>query len=230
MEIRCIITDDEPTARAGLLEYVGKVNFLTLVGECEDAVQLNNMLSTVQPDLLFLDIEMPYISGLQLLSSLKNPPKVIITSAYDRYAIDGYELNVIDYLLKPISFERFLKAVNKVYDLIDNESKSDPYAHIFVKTDRQLKKILLNDILFVESMENYVLIYTINSKEIVRMTLRQLFELLPHKYFLQVHRSYIVNLNHVQGIEGNILNIRSYKITIARNFRDIVFNKLLSGR
>mgnify|MGYP000930755418 CR=1 FL=1 len=131
MEIKCIITDDEPTARAGLTEYVEKIDFLTLVGECEDAIQLNNMLKTVQPDLLFLDIEMPYMSGLQLLSSLRNPPKVIITSAYDRYAIDGYELDVVDYLLKPISFDRFLKAVNKVHNLIGQEQHVDDQKHIF---------------------------------------------------------------------------------------------------
>jgi DNA-binding LytR/AlgR family response regulator len=230
MEIKCIITDDEPTARAGLTEYVDKIDFLTLVGECEDAIQLNNMLKTVQPDLLFLDIEMPYMSGLQLLSSLRNPPKVIITSAYDRYAIDGYELDVVDYLLKPISFHRFLKAVNKVHNLIGQEQHVDDQKHIFVRTDKQLKKVVLNDILFIESMENYVLIHTAGSKEVVRMALKQLLDILPQKNFLQVHRSYIVNTHHVQGIDGNTLVIGQYKITVARNLRDRVFDILLSCR
>lgn len=228
MEIKCIITDDEPTARAGLIEYVEKIDFLTLVGECEDAIQLNNMLSTVQPDLLFLDIEMPYMSGLQLLSSLRNPPKVIITSAYDRYAIEGYELDVVDYLLKPISFDRFLKSVNKVHNLIEQEQQVDDQKPIFVRTDKQLKKVVLNDILFIESMENYVLIHTVNSKEVVRMTLKQLLDILPQKNFLQVHRSFIVNIHHVQGIDGNTLIVGQHKITVARSLRDQVFDILLS--
>lgn len=230
MEIKCIITDDEPTARAGLMEYVEKIDFLTLVGECEDAVQLNNTLKTVKVDLLFLDIEMPYISGLQLLASLQNPPKVILTTAYDKYALDGYELDVVDYLLKPISFERFLKAVNKVHNLLEKETSPADQQHIFVKTDKHLKKILLSDILFIESLENYVLIHTDTAKEVVRMTMKQLSELLPRKSFMQVHRSYIVNLQHVKGVEGNMLLVGSRKITVARNLRGAVFSVLLSGR
>lgn len=230
MEIKCIITDDEPTARAGLLEYVEKIDYLTLVGECENAIQLNNLLNTTQPDLLFLDIEMPYMNGLQFLSSLRNPPKVVITSAYDRYAIEGFELDVVDYLLKPISFERFLKAVNKVHNLLESEQLPQQAKHIFVKTDKQLKKVLLSDILFVESMENYVLIQTTTSKEVVRMTLKQLTDLLPKKNFLQIHRSCVVNTDHVEGIDGNTLSIKSYKVTVARNLREVVFNALLSGK
>lgn len=121
MKLKCIITDDEPMARKGLQGYVEKLDFLELVGVCEDAIQLNNILKTQSVDLLFLDIEMPYMSGIDLLASLVNPPKVIITSAYEQYAIKGYDLEVVDYLLKPISFERFLKAVNKVYDLVKSD-------------------------------------------------------------------------------------------------------------
>lgn len=230
MEIKCIITDDEPTAREGLLGYVDKIDFLTVIGECEDAIQLNNMLKTTQPDLLFLDIEMPYMSGLKLLSTLCNPPKVIITSAYDQYAIEGYELDVADYLLKPISFERFLKAVNKVYNLLQNERNDRQKKHIFVKTDKQLKKIFLDDILFIESMENYVLINTTAGKDIVRMTLKQFLEMLPSKKFVQVHRSFIVNTDHVQSIDGNMLNVGSQKIVVARNLREKIFNLILTGK
>ncbi|NDV97086.1 DNA-binding response regulator [Dysgonomonas sp. 521] len=173
---------------------------------------------------------MPHISGLELLSSLQNPPKVIITSAYEQYAIKGYEFNVADYLLKPVSFDRFLKAVNRIHDALIKESKSDSDEHIFVKSDKQLKKILLNDILFIESMENYILIQTHSSKEIVYTTLKNMAESLSKQHFIQVHRSYIVNISHIKSIEGNLLNIHNHKIPVARNLREKVFNIILNNK
>ena len=158
MKIKCIITDDEPIARKGLRGYIEKVDFLTLTGECEDAVQLNTILKTQEIDLLFLDIEMPEMTGIELLSNLTNPPKVIIVSAYEQYALKGYEFNVVDYLLKPVSFDRFIKSVNKIYDLLQTEQK-EKNDYIFVKSNKLLKKILFKDILYIESMENYVVIY-----------------------------------------------------------------------
>lgn len=230
MEIKCIITDDEPIARKGLRSYIEKIDFLTLTGECEDAIQLNTMLKTTPPDLLFLDIEMPHISGIELLSSIHNPPKVIIISAYEQYALKGYELDVVDYLLKPVSFERFLKAVNKVHDLLEKETKNTGEKYVFVKSDKQLKKILLKEILFIESMENYITIYTTSSKEIVYTTLKHMLDSLPGENFLQVHRSYIANIEHIKSIEGNLLNIGTHKIPVARNLRDKVFNIILNNR
>lgn len=230
IEIKCIITDDEPIARKGLRNYIDKVDFLTLIGECEDAIELNTMLKSIQPDVLFLDIEMPHISGLELLSGLQNPPKVIITSAYEQYAIKGYEFNVADYLLKPISFDRFLKAVNRIHDSVIKESKTDSEEYIFVKSDKQLKKILLNDILFIESMENYILIQTLSSREIVYTTLKNMAESLSEQHFIQVHRSYIVNISHIKSIEGNLLNIHNHKIPVARNLREKVFNIILNNK
>lgn len=229
MKIKCIITDDEPMARKGLRGYIEKIDFLTLVGECEDAIQLNTMLKTQQTDLIFLDIEMPDMTGLELLSNLKNPPKVIIVSAYEQYALKGYEFDVVDYLLKPVSFDRFLKSVNKVHDLLQKEQK-EGNDYIFVKSDKQLKKIQFKDILFIESMENYVIIQTVSSKEIVYTTLKQIYESLPRDIFQQTHRSYIVNIDQVNAIDGNQLNINSYKIPVARNFRDNIFNLILNNR
>nr|WP_321522666.1 LytTR family DNA-binding domain-containing protein [uncultured Macellibacteroides sp.] len=230
MDIKCIITDDEPLARKGLREYVEDVDFLLLIGECENAMQLNTMLKSTLPDLLFLDIEMPRMSGLDLLSSLQNPPKVIITSAYEQYALKGYEFDVVDYLLKPISFERFLKAVNKVHDQIEKELKSETDGYVFVKSDKQLIKILLKDILFIESLENYVIIYTESSKEIIYVTLKHIAESLPCDVFLQVHRSYIVNTVQVKAIEGNMLKIGTHNIPVARNLREKVYNFILNNR
>ncbi|WP_455640446.1 LytR/AlgR family response regulator transcription factor [Parabacteroides sp.] len=229
MKIKCIITDDEPMARKGLRGYIEKIDFLTLVGECEDAIQLNTMLKTGQVDLIFLDIEMPEMTGLELLSNLTNPPKVIIVSAYEQYALQGYEFDVVDYLLKPVSFDRFLKSANRIHELLQTEQKEDN-DYIFVKSDKQLKKILLRDILFIESMENYVIIQTVSSKEIVYTTLKQLHDSLPQDIFLQTHRSYIVNINQVNAIDGNQLNISSYKVPVARNLRDNIFNLILNNR
>ena len=229
MKIKCIVTDDEPIARKGICSYMEKIDYLSLIGECEDALQLNILLKTEQPDLLFLDIEMPYLSGLDLLSSIKNPPKVIITSAYEKYALKGYELDVVDYLLKPVTFERFVKAVDKVYHIFEKDSSKNTNEYVFVKSGKQLKKIFFEDILFVESMENYVNIFTISTKEVVYSTLKLLLESLPGDIFLQVHRSYIVNINHIQSIEGNILHVADCEIPIARKLREQVFNVILNN-
>lgn len=191
MKIKCVITDDEPIARKGLRGYIEKTDFLTLTGECENALQLNELLKKEQPELLFMDIEMPYINGIDFLSGIHNPPKVIITSAYEQYALKGYELNVTDYLLK---------------------------------------KVTIQDILFIESMGNYVLIHTSSSKEITYSPLKSLLEFLPDNLFIQVHRSYIVQTSKVQAIEGNMLIIGTHKIPIARNLRDEVLNALLKDK
>jgi len=230
MQIKCVITDDEPIARNGLREYIEKIDFLTLMGECEDAIQLNSLLKTERPDLLFLDIEMPYLSGLELLAGLPDPPKVIITSAYEQYALKGYELDVVDYLLKPISFERFLKAVNKVHILLEEKVSRDSEEHIFIKSDKQLKKVYLQEILFIESMENYVVIHTQSFREIVCSTLKYFAETLPEQTFLQVHRSYIVNMRHIKAIEGNQIKIGSHIIPVGRTGREKVFETILSNR
>jgi len=229
MKIKCIITDDEPIARKGLRGYIEKVDFLTLVGECEDAIQLNTMLKTQQVDLIFLDIEMPEMTGLELLSNLISPPKVIIVSAYEQYALKGYEFNVVDYLLKPVSFDRFIKSVNRIHDLLQTGPK-DKNDYIFVKSNKLLKKILFKDILYIESMENYVVIQTVSCKEVVYTTLKQLYESLPEDIFQQTHRSYIVNIEKVTAIDGNQLTISSYQIPVARNFRDTIFNLILNDR
>lgn len=230
MEIKCIITDDEPIARKGLRGYVERINFLKLIGEYEDAIQLNNAIKDLHPGLLFLDIEMPQMSGLELLASLTNPPKVIITSAYEKYAIQGYEFEVVDYLLKPISFERFLKSVNRIHDLMEKEQECDNSNYIFVKCDKQIKRLQLNDILFIESLENYVTIYSTNSKEVIFSTLKNMLESLPANDFMQVHRSYIVNANQIKAIDGNMLCIGNHKVPIARNFRDLVLTRLLNNK
>lgn len=230
IQIKCVITDDEPTACEGLQRYVEKVDFLSLMAVCEDAMQLNTLLQTGQPDLLFLDIEMPYLSGLELLASLAHPPHVIITSAYEKYALKGYELDVVDYLLKPISFERFLKAVNKVHNLLQQEEhleESDDF--IFVRSDRQMHKVFLKDIRVVEGLENYVCIYTETSKLLVRSTMKRMIEALPQGTFLQVHKSYLINQKKIDKIDGNRIIVGQHAIPVARNFREEVFARILKN-
>lgn len=227
MMITCVITDDEPMARKGLQSYVEKVDFLSLTGICEDAMQLNTLLKTQRPDLLLLDIEMPYLSGLDLLATLSNPPKVIVTSAYERYALKGYELDVTDYLLKPISFERFLKAVNRVHDLLLREAQPVQEDFLFVKSDKQMRKVFLKDILFVEALENYVSLYTTSGKILTHSTLKRIGESLPEGVFMQTHKSYLVNIDRIDLVEGNMLRIATYQIPIARNHREDVFKRVL---
>ncbi len=230
MKIKCIITDDEPIARKGIRSYIEKIDFLELQGECEDAIQLNKLLIEQETDLIFLDIEMPHLSGMELLAQLKNPPKVIIISAYERYALKGYEFDVIDYLLKPVSFDRFMKAVNKVYESLSAKERETPEPYLFIKSNKVLKKIMINDILCVQSMENYIIIHTTDSKEITSSTLKNFMEHLPQPQFLQVHRSYVVNTDMIEALDGNQLVIGTHKIPIARNLREQVFEALLKNK
>ena len=227
MKIRCVITDDEPMARKGLKSYVDKIDFLQLEAVCEDAIQLNTYLQSSRPDLIFMDIEMPYISGLEMISTIENPPYVIITTAYEKYALKGYELNVVDYLLKPISFERFLKAVNKVNNLINKKEETSEY--IFVRSDKQMYKLFIKDILYIKSMENYICIYTENDKLVIRSTMKHIINTLPSSMYIQIHKSYLVNIEKIKMINGNQIVIGDETITIARNFREEVFQKIMKN-
>jgi len=223
MKVTCIITDDEPIARKGLQRYIEKIDFLELVDICEDALQLNSVLQTKKIDLLFLDIEMPYLSGVDFLKNLSNAPKVIFTTAYENFALQGFELDVLDYLLKPISFDRFLKSSNKAFDYFNTKVQGDKY--LFVKSEKRLEKIMINDIIFIEALQNYVSIQTSSKKLLVHSTLKAMQEKLPSR-FIQPHKSFIVNSGAVTAIEGNILHAGSFKIPISKNQRDQVMQSL----
>ncbi|HVI46392.1 MAG TPA: LytTR family DNA-binding domain-containing protein [Chitinophaga sp.] len=226
LNISCIITDDEPIAAAGLKGYAEKTGFLHVAAVCENAIQLNNVLKQQPADLLFLDIEMPYITGIEFLKSFPNPPKVIFTTAYERYAIQGFDLDVLDYLLKPVSFERFLKAANKAYDYFSAE-RTEPRDYLFAKADNKLEKILFSDILFIEAMENYVAIYTAERKIVTHATLKSVMENLPPKQFIQPHKSYIVSIQRIRAIEGNVLHIGKYEVPISKYQKEDVMKRIL---
>lgn len=230
-KITCIITDDEPFARKGLQGYVEKVDFLELKGVCEDGLQLSRLIQQEPVDLLFLDIQMPQLTGIELLSTLREPPEVIFTTAYEQYAIKGFELDILDYLLKPISFERFMKSVNKAYEHFQRKQLVTPIVaatpYFFIKVDGKLEKILFSRILYIEALENYMVIYMEDRKVITHTTLKSLLEKLPAGQFLQIHKSYITALDKVDRIDGNILHIGKHQIPVSRNFRDGVIAALV---
>ncbi len=227
-KISCIITDDEPFARKGLQGYVEKIDFLDLKGNCEDALQLSNLLQRQPVDLLFLDIQMPHITGVEFLRALRNPPKVIFTTAFEHYAIQGFELDVMDYLLKPISYDRFLKAAWKARDYFAiKEQPQNAAPYIFVKSSGKLEKITFADILFIEGMENYVAIYLENKKIITHTTIKSLLEKLPGNQFIQSHKSYVVAMDKIDSIEGNTLHIQSYQVPVSKYLREEVLEKIV---
>ncbi|HEY0680064.1 MAG TPA: LytTR family DNA-binding domain-containing protein [Chitinophagaceae bacterium] len=230
MKIRCIITDDEPMARKGLQGYIERIDFMELVAVCENAVELNTVLKDQPADLVFLDIEMPYMTGIDWLRNLSAPPRVIFTTAYDQYALQGFELEVLDYLLKPISFERFLKAANKAYDHFKmSEAGNQQPDHLFVKENSKLEKIRFDDILFIEAMENYIGIYTTSKKIITHSTLKAMQEKLPLQRFIQPHKSYIVAIDKINSIEGNVINIQQYQVPISKYQKEEILEKIVNN-
>jgi DNA-binding LytR/AlgR family response regulator len=223
-KIRCIIVDDEPVARKIIREFVEQIPFLELAGEFENAFKAETFLAQSKVDLVFLDIEMPKLSGLEWLKRSAVNPMVILTTAFPEYALEGYELDIIDYLLKPIAFSRFLKAVHKAKDyatLMDGSAQQAP-SWLFVRSERRIERIELNDILYVESMGNYVNIYTENKKIIAYLTLKSLESQLPAREFIKIHQSYLVDFSRISAIEGNMVNIKNKSLPISRNYRESV--------
>lgn len=234
--INCIIIDDEPLARKGLREYIADVDFLHLGGEYDNPLKAMDMLMGQKVDLIFLDIQMPKITGLDFLKTLANPPLVIFTTAYPEYAIDGFELNAADYLLKPFSFDRFWKGIIKARTLLEaGKSPSlQPIIietdHFFIKTDNKLVKINYADILYVEALQNYIAVHTAAKKYITYLTFKAIEESLPLHFFLKVHKSYLVALSKIESIEANEIIIGAHHIPISRSMKDEVMEKILKGR
>ncbi|MEI7500117.1 MAG: LytTR family DNA-binding domain-containing protein [Bacteroidota bacterium] len=233
MMIRCLAIDDEMLALELIEDNIKKVPFLELVQTCRSSMEAMEILRTRPIDLLFLDIQMPDISGIQLLKSLHHKPIVILTTAFSNYATEGFDLDVIDYLLKPYSFERFLKAVNKVREYIDLRDRASNQSNakesvsssnfLFVKADYKLYKINLNDIQYIEGLKDYVKIY-VNEKPIVtQMSMKALEEKLPPRDFIRVHRSFIVAFNKIDFIQKQMLTIGKKEIPVSEHYRDQLF-------
>jgi DNA-binding LytR/AlgR family response regulator len=234
MKLKCIIIDDEPVARKLLSEYIEDVDFLELTGKAENPVKANSLVREIPVDLVFLDINMPKMSGLDYLRAAPNHPLTIITTAYAEYAIDGYELNVLDYLVKPFSFERFLMAANKARDLVGLKQISNPAGnndndHFFVKCDGKIEKIFYNDLIYVEAMLNYVILHTETRKMIVYLTIKGILEQLPPGRFIKIHKSFIVNINKIRSIYGNELQVGTSHIPISQNLYETVLKEIIKG-
>jgi len=221
MKLSCIIIEDEPPAIAKLEGFVKKVPFLELLASFEDPLSGLQFIKTNKVDILFLDIQMEQLTGIQLLETLSQKPYVIITSAYADYALKGYELHVFDYLLKPYSFERFLDAVNKVYDDINTKQKPDTKgSYIFVKTEYRLENITVDDILYIEGMREYLQIVVPSKKIMTKQSFKLILEQLPTQKFVQVHKSWIVAISKIESIERNRIKIKDKLIPIGETFKN----------
>jgi len=216
MKLNCVIIDDEPLAIKVVLHYAAQIEQLDIIASFTNALESLQFLQENQVDLLFLDISMPQIDGFSLLESLSKKPEVIITSAHAEYALKGFEMDVLDYMVKPISFPRFLKAINKSKFNHNNLKINKDY--IFVKIDKKMKKIYMNDILIIESLKDYVKIITTSKNYVVHQTLSGFTESLPQSKFIRIHRSYTISVGKVSSLEGNRVEINGNKYTIGRNY------------
>lgn len=229
MKLNCIIVEDEPLARNLLVEYVKKVPSLHLLEAFSNPLAAMEALRAANVDVLFLDVQMPEITGISLLKILKKRPLVVLTTAYSQYALEGYELDIVDYLLKPITFERFLKSVDKIMQrvesptptkpiLVDSTATSSP-TFIFVKDGTKLVKVKLDEILYIEGLKDYVTIHTLNQKIVTLQRLKVLEEQLPGNKFIRIHNSYIVSLNGIDAIHKNEVQIKGATLPIGDTYR-----------
>ncbi len=226
--IKCLIVDDEPPAREIIRRYIEQIPTLQLAGECGNAIQAFTALQQQSIDLLFLDIRMPQLNGNDFLKALKNPPKIIFTTAFSEYALEGYELDAIDYLMKPIPFDRFFKAVNKAYGqpsikadvplAAQEERKTGSF--VYFRADRKMVKVTLQDILYIESMKDYIKVFTQNGTIVTKQSISSVEAMLPEKDFIRIHRSFIVSIRHIKSFTSELIEIHNTELPIGKLFRN----------
>src|ERR1700761_7325619 len=224
----CIIADDEPLAREVIASHVAKIEELHLVATCSTGLEVFNSLLSKPTDLLFLDIQMPELTGIELLRTLSNPPAVIITTAFREFAIEGYELNVVDYLLKPVSFGRFLKAINKFRSIgtPPQETAVGREDFIYIKSDKKMVRVVLKDLVYIEGLKDYVRVHTTGGAVITYQTLTYFEEKLSGERFIRVHRSFIVSLGHISAYTASHLELGKTIIPIGTSYARLVSAKL----
>jgi len=231
--IQCLVVDDEPPAREVIKRYIEAVPTLQLAGECTNAIEAMAFLQQKKVDIIFLDIRMPQLNGTDFLKTLKVIPRVIFTTAHAEYALEGYELDITDYLLKPIQFDRFLKAVNKAFQLqgpVTNEpvvaqpATQEPF--VYFRADRKMVKVLLQDIVYVESMKDYVKVFTRHGNIITKQSISSVEAMLPQTRFIRIHRSFIAALDKIQSFTPEIIGINNTEIPIGKLYRQCVLKAL----
>ncbi|PLK44393.1 LytTR family DNA-binding domain-containing protein [Emticicia sp. TH156] len=237
MKLRCVIVDDEPLAGEGLLKYIEVIDYLEAVAVAENPLELNKILENETIDLIFMDIQMPYMTGLDFLKIKPKLPMVIITTAYPNYALEGFQFDAVDYLLKPITFNRFYKATNKARELHElknrkagNHTVSAEPDYLFIKCESKYEKILIDEILFVQALQNYVMIYTSRGKYMTLLPLKAVEEYLDPHRFLRVHKSYLVARAKIASIENNDLTIGGHLIPVSRTMREQVIELVVKRR
>lgn len=238
MILNCVTIDDEPLAREGISNYIREIDFLRLVGTGNNPIELIQLLDEQAIDLVFLDIQMPIMNGIDFLKMAQNPPMIIITTAYPSYALEGFQLDVLDYLLKPITFNRFFKAVHKAksYALLQLASTADASPtsqtadYFFIKCESKYEKIYFSDILYIQAMQNYVIIHTTKDKYITLLYLKNVEQYLESQAFLRVHKSYIAAISKIEAIDNNELLIQSHRIPISRNYKERVLKQIVDDK
>jgi two-component system, LytTR family, response regulator len=226
--IRCVAIDDEKLVLDLLVDNIRQVSYLQLIKACRNALEAIDVLQKEKIDLIFLDIQMPKLSGLQFIQTLQQPPMIILITAYEQYALEGYNLNVVDYLMKPVSFERFLKACNKAKELFDLKTdktilnKEESPDHIFVNVEYKLVKILFSDILFIEGLKDYIKIHLASSAKpvLTKMSLKAMEEKLPANKFIRIHKSYIAAVDKITVIKRDLINIGSHEIPVSDFYKE----------
>lgn len=220
--INCIVVDDEPIARKGLLEHIKQISFLNAVGECKSPVEANALLQQKKVDLVYLDIQMPKMTGIDFLKNNPLLPPVIFITAYSEYAIEGYELDVLDYLLKPVSFNRFYKSAIKAKEFIDLKAANkqvEKEDYFFIRCNQKIEKIFINDIIYIEGMSNYIIIHTTPKKYIAYLTFKGIEEQLPAHLFVRIHRSYLIAVNTIVSVNSEEVVLNSITLPVSKSYR-----------
>ena len=234
MKLRCLLIDDEPPALKVLASYISSINGLEIAGQCRNAIEALTVLHQKTIDVIFLDIKMPRLLGTEFLKNLSHPPKVIFVTAYREYAVDGFELDAVDYLVKPVSFERFFKAITKLNRLMGREISSlitndtpNLGAFVYVKVDRDMKKVFVNDIVYIESWKDYIKIFLADGKSLLaKQSISAMENLLSEHKFVRVHRSFMVSLEKISGYNGLSVQLIELEIPIGRLYKQSVMEKL----
>jgi DNA-binding LytR/AlgR family response regulator len=236
MKLRCLLIDDEPPALKVLTSYITSINGLEIAGQCGNAIEALDVLKHKAVDVIFLDIKMPRIIGTEFLKNLSHPPKVIFVTAYREYAVDGFELDAVDYLVKPVSFERFFKAITRLNRLMGQETSitntsevATTVPFVYLKVDRDMKKVIINDILYIESWKDYVKVFFVNGQHLLaKQSISAMENLLSEHKFVRTHRSFMVSLGKISGYNGFAVQLGKTEIPIGRLYKQAVMEKLQS--